>query len=294
MLLLLMALAADTNPARVAVAPAETLAVHVTGAGRPVVMIPSLFGSAYAFRKVIPEMAAHGRQIIVVEMLGTGASGRPKAADYSLAAQAHRIAAVLDTLDVRGAVVVGHSIGAAIAMRLAAERPELVSGLVSIEGGPAEEATSPGFRRVMAWAPLLKVFGGKGLVRGKMVKSLHESSADTTWITPEVIEGYTAAAMVDFGATLDAFQGMAKAREPWALGPRLDELRCPVVLVLGDTPHASAPPPEQVALLQDSVRVFTIDRVADAGHFVFEEQPTAVSHAVRRVELGWLVAPPGP
>jgi len=294
MLLFLMALAADTNPARVAVAPAETLAVHVTGAGRPVVMIPSLFGSAYAFRRVVPELAADGRQVIVVEMLGTGASGRPKAADYSLAAQARRIAAVLDSLEVRGAVVVGHSIGAAIAMRLAAERPELVGGLVSIEGGPAETATSPGFRRVMAWAPLLKLFGGKGLVRGKMVRSLHDASADTTWITPEVIEGYTAGAMADFGATLDAFQGMARAAEPWALGPRLGELRCPVVLVLGAAPHASGPPPDEVALLRDSVRVFTVDMVADAGHFVFEEQPAAVVRAVRRAEEGWPVPPPAP
>ena len=288
---LMLALTGEAAPVRlIAVAPAESVAVHVSGRGRPVVLVPGLFGSAYAFRNLIPELVAQGRQAIVIEMLGTGASGRPKRADYSLAAQAGRMAAVLDTLAVRGAVVVAHSIGASVAMRLAVERPDLVNGLVSIEGGPAEAATSPGFRRAMAWAPLLKLFGGKGIVRGKVVKQLHESSADTTWITPEVIEGYTAGAMADFGATLDAFMGMARAREPWALGPRLGDVRCATVLVLGATPHSSAPPPMEVALLRDSVRVFAIDSVPNAGHFVFEERPASVLRAVQRIELSWLLA----
>jgi pimeloyl-ACP methyl ester carboxylesterase len=291
MLLLMLAVLADTAATRaVVVAPAETVAVHVAGVGRPVVFIPGLFGSAYAFRKVVPDLVADGRQVITVEMLGTGESGRPSKADYSLAAQAHRIASVLDTLGVRNAVVVGHSISGSVAMRLAVERPDLVGGLVSIEGGPAEAATSPGFRKAMAWAPLLKLFGGKGIVRGKVVKQLHEASADTTWITKEVIAGYTADALSDFGATLDAFQGMAHSREPWALEPRLRELRCPTVLVLGTAPHKSGPPPAEVTLLQDSVPVFSIDSVPNTGHFVSEEQPQAVVAAVERVELAWLLA----
>ena len=290
MWLLTLALMADTATSRtVLVAPAETVAVHVTGVGRPVVLIPGLFGSAYAFRNVVPELAAHGRQVITVEMLGTGASGRPSKADYSLAAQAQRVAAVLDTLGVRGAIVVAHSIAASVAMRLAVERPDLVAGLVSIEGGPAEAATSPGFRRAMSWAPLLKIFGGKGMVRGKVVKQLHQASADTAWITPEVIEGYTAGAMADFGATLDAFQGMARAREPWALAPRLAAVRSPMVLVLGAVPHTSGPPPAEVALLRDSVPAFTVDSVPGSGHFVFEERPAAVVRAVQRIELSLML-----
>jgi len=290
MWLLTLVLMADTATSRtVLVAPAETVAVHVTGVGRPVVLIPGLFGSAYAFRNVVPELAAHGRQVITVEMLGTGASGRPSKADYSLAAQAQRVAAVLDTLGVRGAIVVAHSIAASVAMRLAVERPDLVAGLVSIEGGPAEAATSPGFRRAMSWAPLLKIFGGKGMVRGKVVKQLHQASADTAWITPEVIEGYTAGAMADFGATLDAFQGMARAREPWALAPRLAAVRSPMVLVLGAVPHTSGPPPAEVALLRDSVPAFTVDSVPGSGHFVFEERPAAVVQAVQRIELSWML-----
>jgi pimeloyl-ACP methyl ester carboxylesterase len=294
MWILMLALFADTIPARtVVVAPAETLAVHVAGAGRPTVLLPGLFGSAFAYRSVVPDLVAQGRQVIIIELLGTGVSGRPAGADYSLAAQAHRIAVALDTLGIREAIVVAHSIAAAVALRLAVERPDLVAGLVSIEGVPAESATSPGFRKAMGWAPLLKLFGGKGIVRGKVVKQLRESSADAGWVTDEVIEGYTAGAMQDFGATLDAFQGMARAREPWAVGPRLPEVRCPVLLLLGGAPHASGPPAAEIELLRRSVRAFAIDSVPGAGHFVFEERPAAVAASASRVEWWRLMAMAG-
>jgi len=289
LLMMLMALADTAAPRMIATAPAETLAVHVAGAGRPVVLLPGLFGAAFQFRKVVPDLVAQGRQAIVIEMLGTGESGRPKEADYSLTGQARRVAAVLDTLGVRGTVVVAHSIGGSVAMRLAVERPDLVAGIVSIEGGPAEAATSQGLRSALGWAPLLKLFGGKGIVRGKVVKQLKEASADTTWITPDVVQSYTEGALNDFGATLNALKGMARSREPWVLAARLPEIGCPVMLVLGAEPHKHGPAETEVALLRDSLPVLAVDSVPGSGSYVFEERPGAVVAAVGRVELAWAV-----
>src|SRR5437879_13710726 len=79
----------------VVVAPAETVHVEAwAGNGRPVAVIPGLFGAAFAFRKVTTLLAAGGYRPIVIEPLGTGSSSRPDKADYSLAAQSARIAAV--------------------------------------------------------------------------------------------------------------------------------------------------------------------------------------------------------
>ena len=44
---------------------------------------------------------------------------RPPEADYSLTAQADRIAVVLDVLGLEPAVVVAHAVGASMALRLA-------------------------------------------------------------------------------------------------------------------------------------------------------------------------------
>ncbi|HEY6224425.1 MAG TPA: alpha/beta fold hydrolase, partial [Gemmatimonadales bacterium] len=92
-------------------APPDGLHVEVTGSGQPVVLIPGLFGSAFGFRKLVPLLAAAGFRAIVIEPLGVGSSARPPDGDYSLTAQADRIARVLDTLAVRGVIVVAHSLG---------------------------------------------------------------------------------------------------------------------------------------------------------------------------------------
>src|SRR5216117_3221251 len=139
-MLLLCALADTTGELRVSVAPAESLSVTVAGQGTPVVLIPGLFGSAFAYRTLVPQLTAAGYQAIVIEPLGIGGSARPARADYSLAAQAGRVARVLDVLGVQGAIVVAHAVGAAIAYRLAYLRPDLVRAVLSLEGGPAEAA----------------------------------------------------------------------------------------------------------------------------------------------------------
>ncbi len=138
----------------VVVAPAETVHVEAwPGAGKAVAVIPGLFGGSFTFRKVIPLLVAQGFRPIVIEALGTGFSSRPLKADYSLAAQSHRIAAVLDSLNAGPVLVLAHSLGAAIAFRLAIDRPDLVRGIVSLEGGPTEEATTPTFRSAMRYLP---------------------------------------------------------------------------------------------------------------------------------------------
>lgn len=270
---------------RVPVATAETLAVHVQGAGTPVVLIPSLFGSAFGYRHVVEELADSGYGTYVVEPLGLGSSARPGDADYSLTAQAARIAAVLDTLGLRNVVLVGHSIGAAIAFRLALQRPDQVRAIVSIEGGPAESAVTAGFRRAMGFAPLLRL-AGSGFVRHRLARELLAVSGDGGWVSDEVVAAYSAAAAKDLGGTLRAYRRMAAAHEPAALAPRIGQLRCPVHLLLGGVPHHGAPSGAEQEALRTSVASFTAESVPGAGHYLQEERPDVVVAAVRRYGRG--------
>ncbi len=281
MWMLALLLAVDSATVRtVALAPAESVAVSLSGRGQPVVLVPGLFGSAYAFREVAPRLVAAGYRTVIVEPLGIGRSSRPKDADYSLTAQARRLGAVLDTLGLRDAVVVAHSVAGAMVFRLAIERPDLVAGIVSIEGGPVEDATTPSFRLAMKFAPLLKMLGARDVIRDQVHRQLVSSSGDPSWVTDPVIEGYTADAVRDLGATLDAFQGMARAREPWPLVPALGRIACPVRLVLGAAPHKSSPRPEEIDVLRAALGAFGVDSVPGAGHFVFEENPGVVLQTV--------------
>src|SRR2546430_10081616 len=176
----------------------QTCALPIlTGTGDPVVLVPGLFGSAFGYRAVIPLLTDAGYRAIVVEPLGIGSSARPEHADYSLTAQADRIAAALDRLGVRHAVVVAHSLGASMAFRLAYRRPDLVAGIVSLDGGPAEAAATRAFRRAMKLAPWIRVFGGVKLIRKKIRGQLIKASGDSSWVSEQVVDGYTAAAAHD-------------------------------------------------------------------------------------------------
>jgi pimeloyl-ACP methyl ester carboxylesterase len=260
--------------------------VSISGSdsGLPLVLIPGLFGSHFGFRKVVPPLHAAGYRTIVIEPLGIGASSRPQRADYSLAAQADRIARVLDSLDVDSALVVAHGLGAAMGLRLAYRRPDLVRGLVALDGGPSEAAVTPTFRRMLRLIPWIKLIGGVKLVRKKTRENLVTSSSDTTWVTDEVIAEYTAGAARDLDGTLKAYIAMAGAKEPERLAPHLAEVPCPVRLVVGGAPHGGSVKDADVALLQRSLRAFAIDSISGAGHYLHEERPDVVVDAVVRLQ----------
>ena len=282
--MLALLLCADTARAfPLVLSPAESVEVTVAGSGEPVVLIPGLFGSAFGYRAVIPLLTDAGYRAIVVEPLGIGSSARPEHADYSLTAQADRIAAALDRLSVRHAVVVAHSLGASMAFRLAYRRPDLVAGIVSLDGGPAEAAATRAFRRAMKFAPWIKLFGGVKLVRKKIRGQLIKASGDASWVSEQVVDGYTAAAAHDLDGTLKAFLAMAERREPERLRPHLAEVRCPVRLLLGTATHEGGVSAEQVAVLAAALPLFIVDSVPGAGHFIYEEQPAVVVTAVRRL-----------
>lgn len=261
-------------------APGECLQITMSGEGRDVVLIPGLFGSAFAFRKITPLLITEGYRAIVIEPLGVGHSSRPKEADYTLTAQADRIHRAMDLLGVEDAVLVAHSVGASMALRLAHRHPERIRAVVSLEGGPAEEVSTPGFRRAMMLTPLLKLFGGPRLIRGKVRGMLVERSANPAWVTDEIVAGYTAGPARDMDATLDALKRMSKSRESEVLGPRLPDIQCPVQLLLGASPHAGGPSETEIQTLRQSLKSLRVERVSGAGHFLFEEAPEAVVNAV--------------
>jgi len=89
-----------------------------------------------------------GRRSLFVDLPGHGISDRPADFGYTLADHADAVAAALDEARVRGAVVVGHSMGGAVAIVLAHRRPELVSRLLLTEANldpdPPQTAGSSG------------------------------------------------------------------------------------------------------------------------------------------------------
>lgn len=275
----------DSLSARnITVAAGEVVHVMSAGTGTPVVLVPGLFGGAFGYRKLVAPLEERGYRVIIIEPLGTGTSAYPKGVDYSLTAQADRIASVLDTLAIQHALVVGHSVGVSMALRLTYRRPDLVRGLLAIDGGPVEAAATPGLRHAMKFAMFLKLFMGHGTLRKKVRRGMIENSGDTTWVSDSVVRGYTVGPGEDLHRTIDALHGMAKSREPELLRNHLAQIRVPVLLLVGRAPHGTSVTPEEVTQLKNEIRSFAVDSIPGSGQFIHEEQPDVVVVAVTKLD----------
>ena len=108
------------------------------------------------------EVLAPDYRLIAYDLRGRGDSDKP-ATGYSLAAHGRDLAALLDHFGVRSTVLMGHSLGAAIALRFAVDHPGRVRRLVLIDGGldaRAEvlDSLAPAIARLGTEFPSLEAF----------------------------------------------------------------------------------------------------------------------------------------
>lgn len=82
------------------------------------------------------------RGLVGVDLRGRGDSDKPDSG-YGLATHAADVVRVLDYLDLEDAVLVGHSMGAFVAMKTALAAPDRVRALVLLDGGWPRIESSP-------------------------------------------------------------------------------------------------------------------------------------------------------
>jgi pimeloyl-ACP methyl ester carboxylesterase len=116
------------------------LHVEDVGSGEPLVLIHGLATTHAIWNAVVPELS-RSRRLLMVDVPGFGASA-PAGPGFELEAVADRIARGLAARHVRRPFdVVGHSLGAAVALTLAAARPDTVRRVVLV--APAGLAPFP-------------------------------------------------------------------------------------------------------------------------------------------------------
>ncbi len=112
------------------------------GSGNPVLAVHGITSSSRSWPFLAAELDL---PVVAPDLRGRGRSSRLPG-PYGLAAHADDCAAALVALAPEPVVVVGHSMGGFVATVLAARRPDLVRGLVLVDGGlpfpPADAAAT--------------------------------------------------------------------------------------------------------------------------------------------------------
>jgi pimeloyl-ACP methyl ester carboxylesterase len=108
------------------------LAYETYGDGdRLLVLLHGLLMDARVNRGLARALAARGHRVVLLDLLGHGASDKPEhAAEYRLDVYAQQVVSLLDHLRARRAVIGGMSLGANVSLHVAARYPERVQGLV--------------------------------------------------------------------------------------------------------------------------------------------------------------------
>jgi pimeloyl-ACP methyl ester carboxylesterase len=253
------------------------LRYHVGGSGEPLLLLHGLGGSVANWVELIPDLVERFR-VIAVNFPGHAGSGRlPRGAgigDFAAAA-----ADVLEAEQAEPALVVGHSFGGQVALRLAHARPELVRGLLL--ASPAGITTTTRGAR-------LTVVASTVIRPGRFVAPLRHRYAAHGWYRRAVFRPWfvsDAASVTASGAygLLDALPDhtdtLTAGRAMLADDPRLDleAIACPVVLLWGarDSQLPLEDAFEYARRLRARLRL-----VADCGHLVIVERPRACLDAL--------------
>lgn len=144
--------ARDTTP--------RTLHVLITGAGPTVVFLHGLVGSHRYWRSTQQALGAH-YQVVAFDLLGFGHSPKPHDSAYTREDQIQSILSSLRALGIGGRfILVGHSMGALIALGLAVQCPDLIDRLVLV-GLPVFTSPEDARQRIRAsgLVPELMVYG---------------------------------------------------------------------------------------------------------------------------------------
>lgn len=161
------------------------------GRGRSIVILHGLPDHSLNQLHLIEELSA-SHQVFAYDRLGMGLSDKPKR-NYDIPEQTRDLEAILSAKHFEKPVLLGHSIGGTIAVRYAAQHPEMISALILMNPVLIFEPGHTGLRDWNTWLM-------KQPIIGETIMALHSRSVtkailkhmfyDDTKVTDEVVDSY--------------------------------------------------------------------------------------------------------
>ncbi|MBV7409995.1 alpha/beta fold hydrolase [Maritimibacter sp. DP1N21-5] len=263
--------------------------LHFTdiGTGRPVLLIHGLGGQLRTMTLALTSALGRQFRVIAVDRPGMGYSDRPEEMSATIEAQAGYMEEVIDRLNLQKPIVVGHSLGGAIAAQLALRAPEKVAGLALI--APllrASSKSSTAFAALGVKNPRLRRFLARTLAVPAMVKNQDVTRTEIFGPDP-VPTNYTR----DGGGLLSLRPKsfLNTSRDYCAVGEtihaqaeRYDELKMPVRILYG-TEDRILDHVEQGIDMAARYPHMHLELIEGAGHMLVTNHVDAVVRTVEAV-----------
>lgn len=237
-------------------------------------LLHGVVSSAGSWSRVGPALAARGWEVTAVDLPGHGDGPRPKATGDPVA---ELVAGALDALPERLDVLVGHSLGAVVALAIAGTHPEFARAVV-LEDPPARSALDTELLASGLEALGLAVAADRVAYRQQL------RASNPRWSEADLDQAVAALEACDTAE----IAGALRAGMWWDLPALLAGLTCPVLLVAAPEVPGAIPIVQGTALLgserQALARLVPPERfvVLDGGHSLHRELPDEMVRLIDR------------
>jgi pimeloyl-ACP methyl ester carboxylesterase len=266
-------LAADAAaPAKAPTVPSADgvpIAYEVRGQGSPAVVLVHGWSCDRSYWKEQVDYLAPQYQVVVLDLAGHGESGMGRK-DYTVAAFGADVAAVVDSLQLKNVVLVGHSMGADVVVEAAKLLPGRVAGLVWIDE----------YNSLDVWMSQADIDAFVGKFRkdfrgstDAFVRRLFAPNADPKVVDRIAKDMSSAPPAVAVNAMHNLFSNAHN------IPAALDQLKLPVV-----TLNSDMKPTDHESLAKHGVKAFVLP---DSGHFPMFEDPPRFNRSLDSVIKGF-------
>lgn len=277
-------LPARAQPVRVSDLPSRSVKlgdfrqnVVDVGSGPAVLMLHGFPNSSMDWRYQIPELVKAGYRVIAPDLLGLGESDKPLAPEnYTTAKDAERALALLSSLGVQRARIVGHDRGGGASWYVAAHHPDRVEQLIALTVGHSNAARNPTIEQMeKSWYMLLFQFSEAEEMLKKdnwrLFRNWMRNHPDTDqWIADLSPDGALTAGLGWYRAN----------RRPGAtLGPPLPDVTVPALGLWTIEDHYLLP--DYMLETYRYMRApWRVERIDGASHFLMLDQPERVTKLI--------------
>jgi len=259
------------------------LAYTVEGSGPLVVAAPGMGDLRATYDDVVPHLVAAGYRVAVMDLRGHGDSDTTFST-HGDEATASDYVALVEHLASGPAVLLGSSMAASAAVVAAAERPDLVRGLVLLDGFLREPSSPAKLRamRVLYRLVLARPWGAA--LWASFYGSLNKGRR------PARLAAHQAAIRANLSepGRLRSFRDLAVVLDHRVVEPRVAQVQAPALAVYGALDPDYADPAAEAAWAQESLGATTL-LLPEVGHYPQLQAPEEVVTAT----LAFLADLPG-
>ena len=254
--------------------------VQRMGRGPQLLLLHGTGAATHSWRALMPILAQHFA-VIALDLPGHGFTQTPAGHRLSLPGMASDVGRLLDALDARPEIAVGHSAGAAILSRMCLDGRIAPRLLVSLNGafmpfgGAANHVFSPLAKLLVANPLVPRLFAWQASSAGTVERLIRNTGST---IDPQGVALY--------GKLVRSPRHVAAALRMmanWRLEPLLHDLpqlASRLVLVTGSNDRSISPAVAQQ--VREIVPYAIIERLSGLGHLAHEENSALVAQLIER------------